>query len=139
MKNFMQYIVVICISFTFSSVFYILFSTFSIFPSLDEQMLVNMLFISIGITILMMVTHSLPIQSLFLVRILEMSVLIIVLLAAGKFFRVFPLNLYNTSFVLVTGLLTYVVVLLVTFVGDVMSANKINTTLQMRKMEHFHE
>lgn len=139
MKNFMQYIVVICISFTFSSVFYILFSTLSIFPSLEEQMLVNMLFISIGITILMMVTHSLPIQSLFLVRILEMSVLIIVLLAAGKFFRVFPLNLYNTSFVLVTGLLTYVVVLLVTFVGDVMSANKINTTLQMRKMEHFHE
>lgn len=135
MKNLMQYIIIICMSFTFSTVFYLLFSLNSIFPPFDERMVVSMLFISIGITVFMLLTHLLPIQNLLLIRLLEMIIIISVLLAAGKFFNIYPLNRYYISFVLATGLLTYVVVVLVNYVSDLMSASKINTSIQNRRLE----
>lgn len=135
MKEFMQSIATICISFTFSSIFYLFFSRMSIFPPFDEQMVFNMLFISVGITILITLTHLLPIYNLLILRMLEISVVIIVLLLAGKLYGMFPFNQYYTFSVLAIGLLTYVVVITVIFIGDIVSANKINAAIQKRKME----
>lgn len=139
MKNLMQYIITICMSFTFSTIFYLLFSLISIFPPFDERMIISMLFISIGITVFMLVTHLLPIQSLLLIRLLEILVIVFVLLAAGKVFNIYPLNHYYISFVLATGLLTYVVVVLVNYISDLMSASKINMTIQNRRLERFND
>lgn len=139
MKSLMQHVIIICISFTFSTILYLCLSLSAIFPPFDEQMLLNMLFISIGITLFMIITHSLPIQNLFVIRLLEITVIILVLLTAGKIFDLFPVNRYYTSFVLAIGLVTYVLVLLIAFVGDIMSANEINTTIRNKKREQFYE
>ena len=58
-----HYISASCISFTFSSLFYLLFSWLNIFPPMDEAMIVHMLFISISIICLIFITHQLPIQN----------------------------------------------------------------------------
>lgn len=139
MKDLMQYIIIVCVSFTFSTVFYILFSFLSIFPPFNEQMVFNMLFISIGITILIRLTHLLPIQHNFILRTLEISIVLLILLAAGKFFGMFPFNQYFILAVLTSGMLTYVVVIAVIFIGDSRSANKINTVIRRRKEECLNE
>lgn len=139
MKYLMQSITIVCISFTFSSIFYVLFSYLSIFPPYEEQMVFNMLFISIGITVLITLTHLLPIQHLFILRMIEIFIVLIILLAAGKFFEMFPFNPYFIFSVLTSGVLTYIVVITVIFIGDSRSANNINRAIRKRKEEGLNE
>lgn len=139
MKEFMQYIATGCVSFTFSCVFYLFFSLLTIFPPFDERLAVTMLFISIGIMLLIYLTHLLPIQNPFTSRLLEVFVVLIVLLAAIVFFNMVPFKSVYTLYVLAMGLLTYAVVIIVLFTGDQADAQKINSAIRTHKKEKSNE
>ena len=135
MKEFMRYIATGCISFTFSCIFYLLFSLLTIFPPFDEQLVVYFLFISIGIMSLIYLTHFLPTQNPFVLRLLEVFVVLIVLLVASIFFNMVPLQSKYILSVLAIGLLTYIIVIIVLFIGDLADAQKINSAIRTRKKE----
>lgn len=139
MKSFMRYIAASCISFTFSTVFYLLFSFWSIFPPFTEQLVVNMLVLSIAIIVLIYLVHLLPFENSFFLRLLELTSVLLVLVFAGRFFTMYPFIPYNTFFVVVIGMLTYIVVISVIFIGEQASARRINTVIQKRKLEGFNE
>ena len=63
MKEFMRYIAASCVSFTFSTIFYLSFSFWSIFPPLTEEVVVNMLLLSMAIIFLIYLVHLLPIEN----------------------------------------------------------------------------
>ena len=128
-----HYISASCISFTFSSLFYLFFSWLKVFPPMDEAMIVHMLIISICIICLIFITHQLPIQNPLILRFIELLDVIIVLLVAGAVFKVFPFTWYDTPFIITTGVLTYIVVIVVTFMGNQMSATQINAAIAGKK------
>ena len=135
MKELMRYIATGCVSFTFSCIFYLLFSLLTIFPPLDEQTVVYMLFISIGIMSLIYLTHLLPFQNPFVLRLLEVVIVLIVLLVASVFFKMVPFQSTYILFVLAIGLLTYAIVIIVLFIGDQADAQKINSAIRTHKKE----
>jgi hypothetical protein len=47
----------------------------------------------------------------------------------------FPFNWYYITFVVITGLLTYIVVIFVTFMGDQSSANQINSVIARKRSD----
>ncbi len=128
-----HYISTCCISFTFSSLFYLLFSWLTIFPPMNEALIVHMLFISISIICLIFLTHQLPIQNSLLLRSMELLNVILVLLIAGAVFRVFPFTWNATFPVITTGVLTYIVVIVVIFMGNQKSATEINAVIARKK------
>lgn len=128
-----HYISAACISFTFSTLFYLLFSWLNIFPPMEEAVIARMLVISISIIILIFITHRLPIQNTLILRLIELLDVVIVLLIAGGFFNLFPFTLSTTSFVIATGVLTYLVVIIVTFMGNQSSAMQINAIIARKK------
>ncbi|WP_342511794.1 hypothetical protein MKY34_14560 [Sporosarcina sp. FSL K6-1522] len=127
------YISTCCISFTFSSLFYLLFSLLKIFPPMNEALIVHMLFISISIICLIFITHRLPIQNSLILRLIELLDVIIVLLVAGAIFEVFPFNWHVSMFVVANGILTYIIVIIVTFMGNQKSAIEINAVIARKK------
>lgn len=139
MKNFMRYIATGCISFTFSCIFYLLFSFLGIFPTFTEQMVINIMAISIVIMLLIYLTHLLPINNGFIARLLELFSVLLVLILAGSVFDIFPFTPFYIFSILMIGILTNLVVITVIFIGDQASANRINTVIQKRKTEGFHE
>ena len=128
-----HYISTSCISFTFSSLFYLLFSLLNIFPPMNEALIVHMLFISISIICLIFITHQLPIQNSLILRFIELLDVIIVLLVAGAVFKIFPFTWDATPFVITTGVLTYIVVIVVIFMGNQKSATEINAVIARKK------
>ncbi len=92
MKNFMRYIAASCVSFTFSTIFYLSFSFWSIFPPLTEELVVKMLLISMAIIFLIYLVHLSPFENSFFLRLLELSSVLFVLLLAGGLFTVYPFN-----------------------------------------------
>lgn len=139
MKSFTRYIATGCIAFTFSCIFYLLFSYLKIFPPFDEQMVMNMLFISIGIMSFIFLLHLLPIQNPLILRMAELAIVIAVLLVAGAFFNMFPINNFYICSVIVIGVLTYAIVILVLFIGEQATAKKINLEIRTRKLGGFDE
>ncbi|MFJ7935890.1 hypothetical protein [Sporosarcina sp. NPDC096371] len=128
-----HYISTCCISFTFSSLFYLIFSLLHIFPPMNEALIVHMLFISISIICLIFTTHQLPIQNSLILRLIELLDVMIVLLVAGAVFRVFPFTWDTTLAVIATGILTYIVVITVIFMGNLKSATEINAVIARKK------
>lgn len=135
MKIFMQYITTGCISFTCSCVLYLFASLLNIFPPIDEQLVITLLFISIGIMLLIYLTHLLPIQSPLIIRMLEVFAVLIVLLVASIFFNMVPFEYIYLISVLAIGLLTYAIVIIVLFIGDLMDAQQINATIHLKTKE----
>lgn len=128
-----HYISTCCISFTFSSLFYLLFSWLTIFPPMNEALIVHMLVISISIICLIFLTHRLPIQNSLLLRFIELLDVILVLLIAGAVFRMFPFTWDATLAVITTGVLTYIVVIVVIFMGNQQTATEINAVIARKK------
>ena len=139
MKEIMRYIAASCVSFTFSTIFYLFFSFRSIFPPLTEQLVVNMLLLSMAIIFLIYLVHLLPFENPVFLRLLELSSVLFVLVSAGGFFTMYPFTPNNTFFVVVIGILTYIVVIIVIFIGEQTSARKINKVIKKRKLEGFNE
>ena len=139
MKEFMRYIAASCVSFTFSTIFYLSFSFWSIFPPFTEQMVVNMLVLSMAIIFLIYLVHLLPIESSILLRLVELFSVLFVLVSAGGFFSLYPFTPSNTFFVVIIGILTYSVVIIVIFIVEQTSARQINKVLKKRKVEGFNE
>ena len=139
MKEFMRYIAASCVSFTFSIIFYLFFSFWSVFPSITEQVVVNMLILSIAIILLIYLVHLLPIENSIFLRLMELSSVVFVLIFVGGFFSMYPVTPYNTIFVVVIGILTYIVVIIVIFIGEQTSARNINKVIKKRKLEGFNE
>ena len=139
MKVFKGYITAGCIAFTFSTVFYLIFSFSTIYPTMDEQMIVNMLFISTGITGLIFLADLLPFQNPLTLRIIELIIVIAVLLIAGAVVGMFPFTSYYIFFIVGTGALTYAIVIIFLFMGEQAAAEKINSEIRTRKRGGFDE
>ncbi|KAA0965900.1 hypothetical protein FQ087_06450 [Sporosarcina sp. ANT_H38] len=139
MYRFKHYISAGCIAFTFSSIFYLLFSLLHIFPPMDAKIVVNMLLISIGIIYLVFLTHLFPIRNPLLLRLLELFDVVIVILGVGLVFNMFPFNWSTISFVVAIGLLTYIIVISFTFMGNQSSAVQINAVISREKRSDSNE
>ena len=139
MNVFKRYITAGCIAFTFSTVFYLFFSFLAIYPPIDEQMVVNMLFISISIMSLIFIANLLPIHNPLALRIIELIIVISVLLFSGVVFGMFPLTSYYILFLLGIGTLTYAVVMILLFMGEQATAKKINSEIRTRKRRRLDE
>lgn len=136
MKKLMQYTIVACISFTFSCILYLIFSLLSIFPPFDEQLLITLLFISVGIMTLIYLTHLLPIEHPFAIRMLEIFVVIFVLFTAIKFFNMVPARSIYVLYVMAMGLIIYIIVNAVQFTANQADAEKINSAIRTQKKEN---
>lgn len=132
MNKFTRYIINGCISFTFSCLFYLFFSYLNIFPPFDEEMLIHMFLISLGIISFIAVMNLFSIQSLILSRFLEVFIVLAVLFLVGAILKMFPLNWYYSSFVIITGLLTYIIVIIISFINNRMSARQINAAIRSK-------
>ncbi len=133
MNKVAEYVMIGCISFTFSCLFYLFFSLFNIFPSFNEMMLIYILLISLGITCFIALLNLFSFQNPALLRFLEMIIVITVLFLAGVFLKMFPLNWYYSGFVIITGLLTYTSVIMITFIGNRASAQQINDSIRAKE------
>ena len=100
---------------------------------MDEARIVHMLIISISIICLIFITHQLRIQNPLILRLIELLDVIIVLLVAGAVFKIFPFTWYYTPFIITTGVLTYIVVIVVSFMGNQISASQINAAIAGKK------
>lgn len=129
MNRIRHYISAGCIAFTFSCIFYLLFSFLHVFPPMDVGLIVSMLVISTVIICLIFLTHLLRIQNTYLLRLLELLDVLTVLLIGGFYFDLFPFNWYYITFVLTMGLLSYIVVIIVAIKGNQSSAIQINTII----------
>lgn len=132
MKKIAEFMITSCIAFTFSCLFYLLFSFLHIFPPLYEMMMIYLFMNSLGITCFIILLNLFQIQNLILLRLLEMMTVIIVLFLAGVFLNMFPLNWYYGGFVMIAGILTYIAVILITFANNRASARQINATIQAK-------
>ena len=139
MKDFMRYIATGCIAFTFSCAFALFFSQWGVFPPFNGSMVVGMMLISTAIMTLIYLTHLLPIENALVARVIELFSVLFVLILAGSIFNFFPFTFYYTMITILIGVLTYIVVTIVIFVGDQTTAQRINTVIQKRKMEEFNE
>ncbi|MFD1928208.1 hypothetical protein ACFSFY_09070 [Sporosarcina siberiensis] len=137
MKKILVYITACSVSFTFSCLFYLMFSLLNIFPSFEEKTMISMLFISVSIMVLIFITHIVTIQSTFFSRISEIVIVIGILLIAGKYFGMYPFTALYISSVVTIGLFTYVVVIVITFIGNHASAQKINSIIQSKNKEEY--
>ncbi|MBE1554714.1 hypothetical protein [Sporosarcina limicola] len=133
MNNLFLHIVFGCISFTVSTIFYLLFSSFSTFPPLKEQMAFNILIISFSITCLMYLKNLLPFNHPVVSKLFEIFNVVIVLLVAGTVFKIFPFNWANSLAVILIGLMTYAVVMIVGYGANLFDAKKINLAIQSKK------
>ncbi|BAQ10987.1 permeases of the major facilitator superfamily [Bacillus sp. OxB-1] len=133
MSGFIRFVMISCIAFTISFAFYLFFSYLSIFPTLDNQMGLNILLISLTITILMFAKKQFPINHPIISRLLELGIVIFVLLIAGIFFQLFPLIWRNALFVCLSGFLTYIGVMVVAYIGNLLSAQEINSVIAKKK------
>ena len=132
MRKTAEFIVIGCIAFTFSCLFYLLFSFLHVFPAFNEMMVIYILLVSLGITCFIAVLNLFNIQNPALLRFFEVVIVITALFFAGIFLKMFPLNWYYGSFVMITGLLTYAAVILITFMGNRASARQINASIRAR-------
>src|SRR5690625_4847193 len=96
------------------------------------MMVIYILLVSLGITCFIAVLNLFSIQNPALLRLLEMIIVITVLFFAGYLLKMFPLNWYYGSFVMITGLLTYIAVILITFMSNRASARQINASIRAR-------
>lgn len=129
----MRYIIYGCISFTFSCLFYLLFSYLNIFPPFDEEALIHMFLVSLGIIGLIALINLFEIQSLILLHFLQMIIVMSVLFLAGIILNMFPLNWYYSGFVMMTGIFTYTMVILISFLNNRASAHQINTSIRAKE------
>jgi hypothetical protein len=100
---------------------------------MNEALIVHMLFISISINCLISITHRLPIQNSLILRFIELLDVIIVLLVAGAIFNIYPFTWDVTMFVVATGVFTYIIVIVVIFMGNQKSATEINAVIARKK------
>lgn len=139
MKGFIRYVTIGCISFTFSCTFYLFFSYLGVFSPFNDQMVMTMLFLSIGILFFIYLSNLLPIQNPIILMLLELLSVLLVLIGGGAIFELFPLTFYYIFPTIGIGVLTYVVVITVLFIGDQSTATQINTVIRNRTKEEFYE
>ncbi|PIC82963.1 DUF3021 family protein [Sporosarcina sp. P1] len=133
MKNLLLYISGACFAFTFSTIVYSLFRLLGIFPPLTEKMTLSMLVISIVITILIWLSHLLPLENPIWVYAVEASCVMTVMIVAGAFFDLYPFGLYNLVMAVLVGLIAYGSVIVLIYLNNKADELKINHTILQRR------
>lgn len=132
MKTIIHYIVTGSVSFTFSSLFYLFFSELGIFPNMSNQMMLNVLYITIAILVLIYATNLLPIENSITIYALELLSVITVLISSSFFFALYPFDIQYLLPILLIGVMTYIIVIVVFFIGNQTSAKRINSLIKKR-------
>ncbi len=132
MKTIIHYIVTGSVSFTFSSLVYLFFSELGIFPNMSNQMMLNVLYITIAILVLIYATNLLPIENSITIYALELLSVITVLISSSFFFALYPFDIQYLLPILLIGVMTYIIVIVVFFIGNQTSAKRINSLIKKR-------
>lgn len=135
----MHYIKTGSVSFTFSNLFYLFFSTIGIFPPFSDQLVFNMLFITIFILLSIYLINLLPIENTLIISILELLSVIIVLAISSFFFNLFPFTVGYMIAVSFIGVLTYLFVFVINFIGHRKSTIQINELIQQQNEVKSHD
>ncbi|PID14517.1 hypothetical protein CSV63_12120 [Sporosarcina sp. P34] len=136
MKNLLLYISGACFAFTFSTIVYSLFRLLGIFPPLTEKMTLSILLISIVITVLIWLSHLLPLENPMWGYAVEASCVMTVMIVAGAFFNLYPFGLYNVVMAVLVGLIAYGSVISLIYLHNKADEMKINhMILQRRKRD----
>lgn len=136
MNRSIIYIGAACFAFTFSSIFYYLFRLLSIFPPLTEKITIYLFIISCLITLLIFLSHKLPVDQPLLVHLIELICVLIVLILAGAFFEVYPFRAFYIGTVTLCGIFAYTFVILMVFLNNKMAEKAINQAIvQQRRRE----
>lgn len=128
----MHYIKTGSVSFTFSSLFYLFFSTVGIFPPFSDQLVFNMFFISIFILLSIYLINLLPIENIFFISALELLSVIAVLAISSFFFNLFPFTVGYMITVSLIGVVTYLTVFIINFIGHRKSTIQLNEMIQQQ-------
>lgn len=129
MNRTIIYISATCFAFTFSSIFYYLFRMFNIFPPLTERMTAYLFIISTMITLLIFLSHQLPVEQPWLIHLIELGCVIVVLLIAGAAFKVYPFHSFYIVTVTVCGLLAYAFVNTMIYMNNKGAEREINKVI----------
>lgn len=132
MQAMMRNIVTGSVSFTFSSLLYLFFSELGIFPPFSNPMVFNMLCLTVAILILISLANLLPIEHPVTIYALELVSVTIVLLSASFFFNLYPFKFQYLLPILLIGVMTYIIVIIVFFIGNQTSAKRINSLIKSR-------
>ncbi|WP_153731450.1 DUF3021 family protein [Sporosarcina obsidiansis] len=133
MNRAMIYLGAACFAFTFSSIFYYIFRLFNIFPLMTEEMIVSLFIISCLITILIFLSHQLPIDRPLLIHLIEIVCVIVVLLIAGAVFEVYPFHAYYIGTVALCGLFAYTFVIIMIYMNNKVAEREINQSITQQK------
>ena len=139
MKEIMRYISTTCISFTFSSILYLLLSSWNVFPPFDNENVLIMLFLSIAIVFSIFLVNIFPIENLIILRLAELISVLLVLLLGGFIFNIYPFSSIYIFSVITIGVMTYLIVTVIIFTGEQASARAINSAIQKRKLERLND
>lgn len=132
MHRSIQSVVIICIAFACSSLLYVLFGTLHVFPPITNSMVLNLFLLSTVMMGLIHCTHLLPIDNIWIVYLLELMAVYSVLLVSGYFLQLFPFSLSYIIPTFIIGFLTYILVVVITFLYETSHANEINAVIERR-------
>lgn len=133
MNRSIIYIGAACFAFTFSSIFYYLFRALSIFPPLTEKITIYLFIISCLITLLIFLSHKLPVDQPLLVHFIELICVLVVLILAGAFFDVYPFHAFYIGTVALCGICAYTFVILMVYLNNKMAEKAINQAIAQQK------
>lgn len=118
-----------CFAFTFSSLFYYLFRLLGIFPPLTEEITSYLFIISCLITLLIYLSHKLPVDQPLIVHLIELICVLAVLILAGAFFNVYPFTAFYVGTVALCGIFAYSFVILMVYTNNKMAEKAINQAI----------
>ena len=135
MKNTLIYISAACFAFTFSTIVYTLFRLLAVFPPMTEKTNFSLLTISSVITVLIFLSHRLPIENPLLTYVLEVICVVAVVTVAGAFFGLYPFGLYYTGITVLSALIAYGSVILLIYLNNKADEQKINEAILQRRKQ----
>lgn len=99
---------------------------------MSNQMMLNVLYITIAILVLIYATNLLPIENSITIYALELLSVITVLISSSFFFALYPFDIQYLLPILLIGVMTYIIVIVVFFIGNQTSAKRINSLIKKR-------
>ncbi|WP_301108041.1 hypothetical protein [Sporosarcina sp.] len=129
MNRTIIYLGAACFAFTFSSLFYYLFRLFGIFPPLTEEITSYLFIISCFITLLIFLSHKLPVEQPLIVHLIELMCVLVVLIFAGAFFNVYPFTAFYIGTVALCGIFAYSFVILMVYMNNKTAEKAINQAI----------
>ncbi|GKV65292.1 MULTISPECIES: hypothetical protein [unclassified Sporosarcina] len=133
MNRIIIYLGAACFAFTFSSLFYFLFRLLGIFPPLTEETASYLFINSCLITLLIFLSHKLPVDQPLVVHLIELICVLAVLILAGAIFHMYPFTAFYVGTVALCGIFAYSFVILMIYMNNKMAEKAINQAIASQR------